>query len=607
MLLLTSVLVSILPAYGINNSDSNLTFIPDAVIEFMDNYSTNSTSLIENATTTLLGSSALTGTGFAYPTGLAPTERTYYGYNGAYKYYSYAGWLARSDTGNYPLTGYYHIGQDIPAAIDTPVYPIADGEIVYVSVNGWNYNTLDNNYGLLVKHKLNDGTEFLALYGHIRPNLLSLRYTSSGPVNPPVKVYSSVSFATVGPYGDVPHLHFGIHPGLNIPSSMGILPLSQWPDKTQSAPTNGFVNPIVWIETHTPFSSLGWKSLGGYITSSPSVIVDNLGKTEFWVKGGDNALWVNIDGTWRGKGGVLTSDPFAVKDYNGKIHILVRGSDYAVWDFIYDPAVSTGHWKYLGGYVTSGPTGAMEPTYHNFLKVLAIGLDNALWQCNLNINTEATEWKSLGGFLTSGPYAIFDPAGRLHIFVRGGDNALWDCEGIIGTDSNLHFTWSCLGGRLLSRPTACIEPNFADYIAVFAKGGDNGLWMCDVNSAATGTWYSLGGVISSDPFAVADTSANKIHVFVRGSDSALWKNIFSTDPWNPGGKQWQGIGGSILTYTPGATPERINQAFVIGTDHALWRNSHTTPSTASSDGNSTQKQEESNQVNYPAGDSNSGR
>lgn len=344
------------------------------------------------------------------------------------------------------------------------------------------------------------------------------------------------------------------------------------------------------------------------------MIVDNLGKTEVWARGGDNALWVSIDGTWRGKGGVLSSDPFAVKDYNGKIHVLVRGSDYAVWDFIYDPAVSTGHWKCLGGYVTSGPTGAMEPTYHNFLKVAAKGSDNALWHCNLNINTEATEWKPLGGVLTSGPYVIFDPAGRLHIFVRGADNALWDCEGIIGTDSNIHFTWSGLGGSLLSRPTACIEPSltdyFTDYIAVFAKGNDNALWMCDVNSAAqpeTGYWYSLSGVISSDPFAVADTSAKKIHTFVRGSDSALWKNIFSTYPWNPGGKQWQGIGGSILTYTPGATPERINQAFVIGTDHALWRNAHTTPSTASSDGNSSQKQEESNQMNYPAGDSNSGR
>lgn len=370
---------------------------------------------------------------------------------------------------------------------------------------------------------------------------------------------------------------------------------------------NLYGDPSVGLTT-APISST-WDSLGGYITSGPSIVVDNAGKIETWVRGGDNALWVNIDGTWRGKGGVLTSDPFAVKDYNGKIHILVRGSDYAVWDFIYDPVTSTGHWKGLGGYATSGPTGAMEPTYHNFLKVAARGADNALWQCDLNINTETINWYTNGGFLTSGPYVIFDPASRQHTLVRGGDNALWDCEGVLGADASYHWTWSGLGGVLSSGPTACIEPTYNDYVAVFVKGTDNALWMCDVYSATqpeTGTWLGLGGFISSDPYAVADISANKIHVFVRGGDSALWENIFSTSPWNPTGYQWQGISGSILTYTPGAVIGSNTQAFAIGTDHALWRNTHATFSVASSGEDSSQKQEEPNQVNYPAGDLNSG-
>jgi hypothetical protein len=77
-----------------------------------------------------------------------------------------------------------------------------------------------------------------------------------------------------------------------------------------------------------------------------------------------------------------------------------------------------------------------------------------------------------------------------------------------------------------------------------------------------------------DPFVVADSSASKIHVFVRDSDSALWENIFSTSPWNPGENQWQGIGGLLLAYRPGACIASNTQAFVIGTDHALWRNMH---------------------------------
>jgi hypothetical protein len=357
------------------------------------------------------------------------------------------------------------------------------------------------------------------------------------------------------------------------------------------------------------YPALGWNSLGGYVTSSPSVIVDNQGKTEVWVKGGDNSLWVNIDESWSGKGGVLTSDPFAIKDYNGKIHVLVRGSDYAVWDFIYDPAASNGHWKCFGGYITAGPTGAMEPTYHNFLRVAVRGGDNALWQCDLNINTEAYNWYTNGGILTSAPYVIFDPASRQHTLLRGNDNSLWDCEGLLGPDGYYHWTWSSLGGSLLSGPTACIEPTFANYVAVFVKGDDNALWMNSVYSATqpeTGTWYRLGGIISSDPFAVADASANKIHVFARGGDSALWENIFSTSPWDPNAGQWKGIGGLLLTHKPGANIGSDTQAFVIGTDHAVWKNTHTTFSATSSEANSSQKQEETNQLVFPVGDQNSG-
>jgi len=327
-----------------------------------------------------------------------------------------------------------------------------------------------------------------------------------------------------------------------------------------------------------PSEPQGWSSLGGYLTSGPSVILDGNGKMEIWVKGGDNSLWVNIDGNWYGKGGLLTSDPFAAKDYNGNTHVLVRGGDGSVWDFIYDPALETGHWKSLGGYITEMPTAAQDPANHGIMRVAVKGGDNALWICDLDINSETCVWTCIGGWLTTRPYILFGPSGIEHILVRGGDNALWDKKGV-GSGSSYTRTWNFLGGYLANAPIATIQPGVNSHIAVFVKGGDNALWMCDVNSDSepeTGTWYGLGGVITTDPFAVADTSANKIHAFVRGGDSALWENIFGTSPWNPGGNQWQGIGGLLLAYTPGASIASNTQAFVIGNDHALWRNVHTT-------------------------------
>jgi hypothetical protein len=324
----------------------------------------------------------------------------------------------------------------------------------------------------------------------------------------------------------------------------------------------------------------GWICLGGYISSGASVAVESMGKTEIWVKGGDKALWINMDGTWYGKGGVLASGPFAVRDYNGRIHALVRGGDEQVWDFIYDPTLKTGHWKCLGGYIMGMPTAAQDPVNHGIMRVAVTGGDNALWICDLDINTETYTWTYLGGCIKKEPYILFDPSGNEHLLVVGCDNALWDKKGVCSGSSYVR-TWNFLGGILASGPIAAIMPGNSNHVAAYVIGSDNALWMCDVNPGSepeTGVWHGLGGVISSGPFVIADSSARKIHAFVRGADSALWKNTISTSSGNPMGGQWQYIGGSIQEYLPGATVAGEDQAFVIGSDYALWRNTHATAS-----------------------------
>ena len=149
------------------------------------------------------------------------------------------GWLAGADGTGYH-DGYYHLGQDMEAQVADSVYAIAGGEIVYVSSGGWGAG----NYGVLVQHRLDNGQEFLALYGHVRPIDAELRH--SGPVQTPIPVSPGEVFATVGPTKDT-HLHFGICPGITWPiSNWGRMPLEAWPA------TNGFVDPMEWITTYTP-------------------------------------------------------------------------------------------------------------------------------------------------------------------------------------------------------------------------------------------------------------------------------------------------------------------------------------------------------------------
>ena len=180
---------------------------------------------------------ATTPTGFVYPTGRAGPYAS-----------NMPGWLAGLPGNPSYHQGYYHLGQDMEARPGDPVCAIAAGEIIYVSTGGWG----SGNYGILVRHRLATGETFLALYGHVRPIRPELRYSSPGHVYPGIPVSAGEVLATVGPadgvaYRDT-HLHFGIRPGAEVPSA----PLGRMPLPWQG--TNGFVNPVEWINTHVPHS-----------------------------------------------------------------------------------------------------------------------------------------------------------------------------------------------------------------------------------------------------------------------------------------------------------------------------------------------------------------
>jgi autotransporter-associated beta strand protein len=224
-----------------------------------------------------------TATGFVYPTGRAGP------YAG-----NMPGWLA-GGPGQPPYwTGYYHLGQDMEANAGNPVYAIEGGEIVYVSTAGWG----TGNYGILVRHWLANGQPFLALYGHVRPVRAELRYSFAGAVVPPIPVSAGEVLATVGPadhvaYDDV-HLHFGIHPGIDVPlSNWGRMPLAQWPG------WNGFVDPLAWLTGQTPRDPLGGTGLPVPAPTAPQNLVATAASSSTvglsWQAGSANVEGFRID------------------------------------------------------------------------------------------------------------------------------------------------------------------------------------------------------------------------------------------------------------------------------------------------------------------------
>jgi len=189
------------------------------------------------ATTTLALTSV--GTGFYYPIDVTIAGDENWLYCGAAQYFS----------------GLRHLGADIMAPVDTPVYVVGDGTVVAISgpaaSSGWG----TGNYGVAVLHESTAGY-FIAIYGHIR-NLT----VSNGS-----SVTAGQQLGTIGPYTYGSHLHFGVRPGSTVPAT-------NWgrisdPSCSNPGNTNGFVAPITYVTTNAP---VGGDDHGNTIATATQV------------------------------------------------------------------------------------------------------------------------------------------------------------------------------------------------------------------------------------------------------------------------------------------------------------------------------------------------
>ena len=122
--------------------------------------------------------------------------------------------------------------------------------------------------------------------------------------------------------------------------------------------------------------------------------------------------------------------------------------------------------------------------------------------------------------------------------------------------------WESLGGVLASGPG--VSSWAANRLDVFVRGTDNRLWHKWFSGGWSG-WESLGGVLTSGPAAVS-WGPGRIDVFVRGTDNALHHKWYN-GAWSG----WESLGG-VLTSDPGVCSWGSGRldVFVKGPDNALW-------------------------------------
>lgn len=126
--------------------------------------------------------------------------------------------------------------------------------------------------------------------------------------------------------------------------------------------------------------------------------------------------------------------------------------------------------------------------------------------------------------------------------------------------------WESLGGVLPSGEAPTVVSWGSNRLDVFVKGTDNALWHRWWDGSRWGGWESLGGILTSTPSAVS-WGPYRLDVFVQGTDRALWQKSWNGNLWS----QWHSLGGILTSQTAAVSWGRYRlDVFARGTDNALW-------------------------------------
>jgi len=151
----------------------------------------------------------------------------------------------------------------------------------------------------------------------------------------------------------------------------------------------------------------------------------------FGVRKVDNALYHRVstgDRQWEAGfkrlGGYCTSRPTVVCPQEGQIYLFVRGGDERIWYTLYDDSdLSWSELSPVGNLTTSGEPHAVS-WGPDRVDLFACGNDeNATWHIALD-GGSWTEWESLGGDSGNPPMAVSKENGALDVFVVGNSGEI---------------------------------------------------------------------------------------------------------------------------------------------------------------------------------------
>jgi hypothetical protein len=201
--------------------------------------------------------------------------------------------------------------------------------------------------------------------------------------------------------------------------------------------------------------------------------------------------------------------------------------------------------------------------------------------------TSVARWQTLGGTLRSPPTAGANLDGRVEVFARGLDDKIWRrAQRRIGQHHD--FTpWEPLSGVQTFRGTPTVTLNMWNKLELFARGSDGALWHCwqnqpnVVNTNEWSPWAQRGGRLIGDP-TVARNHDGRLEVMAIHEDGRVyrifqrWFDLFGA-PWSA----WEPLGSRRFSGRVAVERDGSGRLWALARsrdDASLWSCRQTTPS-----------------------------
>jgi hypothetical protein len=247
-----------------------------------------------------------------------------------------------------------------------------------------------------------------------------------------------------------------------------------------------------------------------------------------------------------------------------------------------------------GGIFSLGPELAPWGANDQSMFAFAVGTDQALWYTQLNGYVADTcppatwsGWQSLGGVVMCAPRAVRSGEPSVDVFAAGANSDLLHWQFLNGSwvehlpivqqdvtpalsppPGEYVRYWESLGGVLTSPPSAVMYGDSYEKMLVFVRGWDHALWSRTFVNGSWNDWVSSGHTLASAPHAIV-VGGETLVVFVLGSDSAIWYMM---------GSEWHSLGGTFTSAPYPVTDGKRIFVFANDTDRAvrwrMWDGSH---------------------------------